>query len=46
MAEALLDAMDRAVPPATTGDVWRYASYRQYMGKYTTFSTWLARSRY
>lgn len=34
MAEALLDAMDRAVPPDSSGDVWRYASFKQYMRKY------------
>jgi hypothetical protein len=34
MAEALLDAMNLAVPATATGNVWRYASYRQYMRKY------------
>jgi len=34
MAEALLDAMNLAAPSSATGDVWRYASYKQYMRKY------------
>lgn len=34
MTEALLDAMNLAVPSSVTGDVWRYATYQQYMRKY------------
>lgn len=39
MADALMDAMTRAVPSHVSDDHWRYSGYAQYMRKYNELAT-------